>query len=106
MKSKVKVVTENTTPMTLQTEQPKKPQHKLSTSLLELKEHVERISADCNTMLGILDNIHSASNVYDLTHRLKSLIGRERLFTKFLKRFKVLLDPLADITQTLEKGNG
>ena len=73
----------------------------LAAALNELHEQTVRVQDDMKRVLGILDGIKDAKNVYDLQHRLKSLIGRERSTTRMLRRWVALLEPLEVISESI-----
>lgn len=79
--------------------------HNLATVLLQLREQTVMIDADAKRIMGIIDSIYRAENTYELQHRLKSLLGREQLFTRMLRRWLALLEPVDTISRQIGPDN-
>lgn len=77
----------------------------LSQALIELREQTVRLSDDVARVMGILDNIHNSTNEYDLLHRIKSLLGRERSMMRMVRRWVATLEPLERVAHSLGEKN-
>lgn len=74
----------------------------LSNALADLRSQSVKVADDMRTIIGIIDNAHTAGNTYEILHRLKSILGREAGMTKMLRRWIALLEPLEVIAVSLE----
>lgn len=79
---------------------------KLSDALIELRTKVLGIQHEVKTLLGLIDNIYRADNTYELLHMLKSLVGRDKSFTKLMRQFVALLEPIEIIAHSIGVTHG
>lgn len=74
----------------------------LTDCLLELRKQSQKVLADMQTVIGIIDNVHDSETAIQLHHRLISLLGRESGMVKMMRRWVACLEPLDRISKSLE----
>lgn len=67
---------------------------KITPIVEQLFLQTDRIERDCKRIKGVLEAIHHVDNHFELQHVLKSITGRQRMFTRFIRQWIAIAERL------------